>query len=216
LERQQIEDNVGPYLTVSREHGAGGSEIARRVGELLGWDVLDGELLDCMAEQYGTPRSLLEFVDETQLGWMTSLFNSWAGKQRLTQEAYVHRISQLMLLAAHHGNVIVVGRGGRFILPRDRGLSIRILAPLEFRAEQVMLQRGISMSDARTLIKKVDKERQAFKAKYFHHNAADPHEYDLVINVEKLDQENTAKLVASAVRSWLEASGIRSPVIHGA
>ena len=211
LENRKVEENVGPYLTLSREHGAGGSEIAHRVGDVLGWQVLDSEMLDHMAEKYGTPRSLLEYVDEKRVSWLESLFNSWAGQRGLTQEAYVHRISQLMLLAAHHGNVVIVGRGGRFILPRERGLSVRILAPLDFRAEQVMLARGIKFDEAMRLIQKVDRERQAFQTQYFHHNTTDPHEYDLLINVEKLDQEDTVELIVSAIRAWQKKSGVEAP-----
>ncbi len=203
LLNRKIDANVGPYLTISRETGAGGNAIARRVGALLGWQTLDGELLDCMAEKYGTPRSLLQFVDETEVSWLESLFASWNGKRGLSQEAYVHRLSQLMLLAAHHGNVIFVGRGGRFILPRERGLAVRIIAPFEFRAEQIMLARGISMAEARLQIQQADRARQAFATKYFHHNSADPHEYDITINVEKVDQRAAAELIAAEVRLWM-------------
>lgn len=208
LENRNVEENVGPYLTVSREHGAGGSEIAHRVGEILGWQVLDAQMLDYMAEKYGTPRNLLEFVDEKQVSWLGSMFSSWAGKQGLTQETYVHRISQLMLLAAHHGRVIIVGRGGRFILPRERGLSVRILAPLDFRAKQIMFQQGIQYTKATQLVQRIDRERRSFQQKYFHHNSADPHEYDWVLNVEKLSRQDAAELIVSSVRCWLKKSDL--------
>ncbi len=45
---------VGPYLAVSRESGTGGGQSARLVGEMVGWEVLDRELLDCLAELYRT------------------------------------------------------------------------------------------------------------------------------------------------------------------
>jgi len=63
LEKGKIDENVGPYVAISRETGAGGGEIARLVGEKLGWDFLDREIIDYMAEKYGTPRDLVEFVD---------------------------------------------------------------------------------------------------------------------------------------------------------
>jgi len=211
LKNRNVEENVGPYLTVSREHGAGGSEIARRVGELLGWEVLDHELLDQLAEKYGTPRDLLEYVDEKNIDWISSMFESWTSSRGVTQIAYIHRMSNLLLLAAHHGNVVIVGRGARFILPRERGIAVRILAPIEFRAEQIMLREGITFAEAKQFAQQADRERQAFKEKYFHHRAADPHEYDLVINVQKLDLEDAVNLIVSAVRSWQTKSGVRSP-----
>ncbi len=57
--------NVGPYLAISRESGTGGGQIARLVGEMTGWAVLDRELLECLAELYRTSPAVLNLVDET-------------------------------------------------------------------------------------------------------------------------------------------------------
>lgn len=56
LSKGNLSANVGHHLTISRESGTGASEIARKVGEKLGWNVLDGEIVDQMAARYGTPR----------------------------------------------------------------------------------------------------------------------------------------------------------------
>src|SRR5262245_2625419 len=78
----------GPYIAVSRQAGAGGGRIARLVAEQLGWEVLDKELLDFMAERYRVPRDLLEFVDEATANWMHETFGSWLDRQVVTQDAY--------------------------------------------------------------------------------------------------------------------------------
>jgi cytidylate kinase len=169
---------------------------------------LDEEIVDYLASEYGTPRSLVEFVDEKQIHWLEDLFTSWIEGQRFTSTTYVHGLVQLSLLAAHHGNVVIVGRGAQFILPHDRGLSVRILAPIDFRVEQVLLQRGLSATEARRHVVESDRQREAFVKQHFHHRATDPHMYDLVINVEKLGQEDAADLIADAARSWMKKSGI--------
>lgn len=208
LAKGKVEENVGPYIVVSRETGAGGSEIARKVGGKLGWDVLDKEIVDYLAAEHGTPRSLVEFVDEKHISWIEDIFASWIEGLGFTSSTYVHRLNHLLLLAAHHGNVVVVGRGARFILPPERGLSVRILAPLDFRVEQVLLQRGLSAKEARKFIETSDRQREAFVKEHFHHKAADPHVYDLVINVEKLLQDDAVDLIVDAARSWMKKSGI--------
>jgi cytidylate kinase len=208
LAKGKVEENVGPYLVVSRETGSGSSAIARRVGEILGWDVLDEEIVDYLASEYGTPRSLVGFVDEKQVPWLEDLFASWIEGQRFTSTTYVHGLVQLLLLAAHHGNVVIVGRGAQFVLPHDRGLSVRILAPLDFRVEQVLLQRSLSVKEARRVVAESDRQREAFVKEHFHYRATDPHMYDLVINVEKLVQEDAADLIADAARSWMKKSGV--------
>jgi cytidylate kinase len=134
------------------------------------------------------------------------VFASWIKGQEFTSSAYIHRLYHLLLLAAYRGNVVIVGRGARFILPRERGFSVRILAPLEFRVEQVLLQRGLSAKEARKVVEQSDREREAFVKEHFHHKASDPHQYDLVINVEKLDQEDAADLIVDAARSWMKTS----------
>jgi cytidylate kinase len=77
LIKGKVEENVGPYIVVSRETGAGGSQIARMVGQKLGWDVLDKEIVDYLASEYGTSRSLVELVDEKHVSWIENIFTSW-------------------------------------------------------------------------------------------------------------------------------------------
>lgn len=209
LARGRVEENVGPYIAVSRETGSGSSAIARRVGQELGWDVLDEEIVDFIASEYGTPHSLVKFIDEKQIHWLEDVFTSWIEGQSFTSTTYVHGLVQLLLLAAHHGNVVIVGRGAQFVLPHDRGLSVRILAPLDFRVERILLQRGLSAQEARKVIAESDRQREAFVTEHFHHKAIDPHMYDLVINVEKLAQDEAADLIVDAARSWMKKSGVR-------
>ncbi len=210
-DKGNVKENVGPYIVVSREAGAGGSEIARLVGQKLGWDVLDKEIVDCLASQFGTPHSLVEFVDEKHISWIEEVFSNWLEGQGFTSSTYVHRLNHLLLLAAHHGNVVIVGRSARFILPPQRGLSVRIVAPLDFRVEQVLLQRGVNENEAREIVEESDRQREAFVKEHFHHQAADPHMYDLVINVEKLVPEDAADLIVDAARSWMKKSGVTIP-----
>ena len=110
----------GPYLTISREAGAGGSQIARLVGEAVGWEVLDRKLLECVAERYHTSPAVLELVDETTANWITELFGHWIDPTSVSQMQYICRVSRVILMAARAGKVIFVGRGAIRIAPRAR------------------------------------------------------------------------------------------------
>lgn len=195
--------NVKPYITVSRETGAGGSEVARKVALQLGWDLLDKEIVDYLTEHYGTPRSLVESVDETHRTWFQEIVTSWITGLSFPETTYTHRLGRLFLTAARHRNIVIVGRGARFFLPRERGFSVRIIAPLEFRVEQTMLQRGISEQEARDFVAKSDRGREAYIREHFHNNATDPHQYDCVVNVETLNQSEAVQLITDAARTWL-------------
>jgi cytidylate kinase len=200
---------IGPYLTISRESGAGGSRIARLVGETIGWEVLDRELLECLAERYHTSPALLELVDETTSNWITEIFGNWINPASVSQMQYVFRLSRVILMAASGGKVIFVGRGAQFLLPHDRGLSARLVAPLKYRVQQIMERRHLSFEEARNYVEKTDAGRQDFVRQYFHHDVPDPHLFDLVVNVEKLGPERAAHLIAETLASCFDAH--RSP-----
>jgi hypothetical protein len=92
--------NVGPCLLVSRELGAGGGQIASKVAQRLGWAHMDKEIIEKLASQYGTPRAVLDAVDEKKMGWLADLFNGWIEGHGFSQLSYVNRLGRLFNMAA--------------------------------------------------------------------------------------------------------------------
>jgi hypothetical protein len=195
---------LGPCLFVSRQTGAGGSEIARRAANCLGWHLLDKEILDQLSSQYGMSRVMLDVVDEKKVAWLADMLNGWFEGKGFSQLAYVHRLHRLFVAAAQRGNVVIVGRGARFMLPRRAGFSVRIIAPLEERIREIVARLGLSAGEARAYIQRMDKLRDDFLESFFHHEARDPAVHDLVINTEQLGAENSLDLLHSAVHAWLK------------
>jgi len=203
---------IGPYLTISREAGAGGGRIARMVGEAIGWEVLDRKLLECVAERYDTSPAMLELVDETTTNWIAEMFGNWLNPASVSQMQYVCRLSRVILMAARQAKVIYVGRGAQFVLPRERGLRVRIVAPLDYRIQQIMERQHLSFEEARDYVAKTDAGRQDFVRQYFHHDVPDPHLFDLVVNVEKLGPERAAHLIVDALASCFDKHFITAKV----
>jgi cytidylate kinase len=200
-----FEQQLGPCLFVSRETGAGGGEIARRAAERLNWHLLDKEILDQLSSRYGTSRVMLDVVDEKRVNWLADLLNGWVEGHGFSQLAYVVRMHRLFAAAADRGNVVIVGRGARFMLPREAGFSVRIVAPLRDRINRVVAGRGVSPGEARAYIERMDQQRNEFVERYFHHDVTDPHAHDLVINTEQLGTESSLSLLLSAMQSWLNS-----------
>ncbi|MCA9170087.1 MAG: cytidylate kinase-like family protein [Planctomycetales bacterium] len=215
LTKRKAQETVGPYLAISRELGTGGGEIASLVAQSLDWEVMDREIIDYMVEKYGTPRELVNYFDEKHTSWLEEVFDSWIKGQRFTESTYVHRLTRLLLLAANHGKVVIVGRGAAFLLPRSRGLSVRIVAPLDYRIEQVKRMRDATEKDARRLIEDSDRQRAEFIKSHFHHDACNVHEYDLVVNVEKIDPSDAVDLITTTVKTWLQKQGAET-LVHDA
>lgn len=202
--------NVGPCLIISRELGAGGGQIASTLAHRLGWAHMDKEIIEKLASQYGTPRVVLDVVDEKKVGWLADLFNGWIEGRGFSQLSYVNRLGRLFNMMAKRGKVVIVGRGAKFLLPKGAGFSVRIVAPIEFRVEQLVLRRGVTAQEARRLIRKSDTDRKSFVKTYFHHDVTDPHVHDLVINIKQVTHNAAVQLIYDAVQFWLKGRGFHT------
>jgi hypothetical protein len=188
------------YLCISREAGAGGGLIAHVVGQELGWEVLDKNLLDRVAERFRCNRGMLELVDETESSWVYDVLGTWMDRKIITHDKYVACLGRVVLAAVRHGNVVLVGRGAQFILPREKGLAVRLIAPRKYRVERIIEREGLSQTEAGRLVDETDHGRREFAMRHFHQDIGDPHLYDLVINVERLGPDNAARQILAAVR----------------
>ena len=119
-------------------------------------------------------------------------------------------LSRVILMAAQAGKVVYVGRGVQFLLPHRRGLVVRLMASPGYRVQQIAERRHLSYDKARDYVEKTDAGRQEFVRQYFHRDIADPHLYDLMVNVERIGPQRTAQLIADALASCFDAR--RSPL----
>jgi cytidylate kinase len=200
--RQRLEEatpspkpSIHPYIAISREAGVDAGEIAKLVAEKLGWKVFDRELLDYMAEHYNWSRVALDYVDERTASWVHETFGKWLDQQLVTQAEYVSRLGKILLLAAQHESNVFVGRGAQFILPREVGMTVRIIAPKEQRIKRIMERRQCNRQSAAHFADETDKGRADFIHRYFRQEVADPHLYDLTINLAHTSREAAVDLI---------------------
>ena len=192
---------IHPYVAISREVGVDAGEIANLVAAKCNWKVIDREVLDYMAEHYHWSRVALEYVDEQTASWFHDTFAKWLDNQIVSQAEYVSRLKSIVLMAAQHESTVFVGRGVQFILPREHGLAVRVIAPIKQRISRIAERRQCSLSDAERFIHETDKGRGDFVRRYFHRDVADPHLYDVVLNLEYTPREVIADSIISHCRS---------------
>ncbi len=198
---------TGPYIAISRQAGTGGTEVAQLIAKRLGWDILDKEILDFMAEYYGMPRAMLEFVDETRASWLQDFLSSWLDTHQVSHEKFVVYLERIIFLAAIYGSVVFVGRGAHCILPLSSGLSVRLVAPLEYRIARQMHRLHVSRQEAKRQLTRVDTERDDFHRRFFHHDVKRPCAFDLTINTACFSEQDTAELIVEAFeRAELETA----------
>ncbi|GAB4142910.1 cytidylate kinase-like family protein [Thermopirellula anaerolimosa] len=191
---------IKEYVVLSREAGSGAEEVALLIGQRLGFPVIDKDVLKLIAERYCVEHSLLEAVDETRGNWVREILGTWLDAHLITPDKFLVCLQRVVTAAAKREHAVFVGRGINFILPPDKGLSVRLVASERYRIARVCRDHQVSESEARRLIREWEAGRREFVARFFHHDVGDPHSYDLVVNVDRWGNEGAADLIATAFR----------------
>jgi cytidylate kinase len=165
-------------ITIEREYGSGGGEIAQRLATQLGWKLWDQLLTEEIAKLAECPKAVVEVREERNDPLYYRLFKSFlrgsyegsinAHKLKLVDsetilkftEHVVHKVSRA-------GNSVIVGRGAQHFL-RDRQDTLRVFlyAPRDAKVRR-LLARGKTQEEAVQLVDSVDRERADFIQKYF-------------------------------------------------
>jgi len=165
-------------ITIEREYGCGGGEIAQHLAEHLGWKLWDHLFTEEIARLANCPKAVVECREEKRDPLYYRLFKSFlrgsfegsinAHKLKVVDsECIVKFTEQVVLKAAEGGNCVLVGRGSQHFL-RDRQDTLRffLYAPREDKVRR-LLARGESEKDAWERVDTVDRERRDFIEKYF-------------------------------------------------
>jgi len=188
----------GPIITVSREAGAGGSDIARRLAKAMEMDLIGGQIIQHVADSAKMSRRVIESLDEREVTFRETLLSSLFGENRPWPGEYLHHLTRVIGTIGIFGNVIIVGRGANYVLPKEKIFRVRVIAPMELRIKYFMEDRGYTKAEAEQYIVKRDGNRKAFVRKYFNVDIANPTDYDLIINTEKISMAAATESVIVA------------------
>ncbi len=181
---RQNQETLGawPVITISREFGARGRSLAKKLGKLIGFKVWDKELLSAIAQEAGADERLLASLDERRRKMIDdALYSSFMGfKHSNTQ--YFRSLLRVVHTIGAHGKSIIVGRGSNYIIKSSKALRVRIICPIEKRMDYLAEREGITKKNAQKLIKARDAERNDFIRHYFKQDSGNSHDYDLVLN----------------------------------
>jgi cytidylate kinase len=206
-----------PYtITISRETGAGGSEIARRLAEVLKMDLMGGQIIKRVADNAKMSTNVVETLDEKAVSRVDSMINSLFVSRHLSPDSYLRHLTWVLGTIGEHGNAIIVGRGANFVLPKEKTFRIRFVAPKEFRVQHFMTSRGMTKTDATKYVQKRDEDRMGYIKNYFKADASDPSHYNMVINTEMTGIEGAVKIVVDAFHEWVKKAEQKSLPVKSA
>lgn len=178
-------------ITISRQMGSQGNEIAWQVALQLGWRWVNRELINRSALAAKVPQVALAEIDELSLFGLRPSAKEW--------RAYQGQVERLIRDMADEGGVVIVGRGGQVVL-RDRPdvLHVRVIAPFETRVSWLQQKEKISVEAAQARLRESLKARAQYLQRSYDVQVDDPALYHLVINTGLVSVSQATDLVVQA------------------
>lgn len=199
IQRRERTRAVLPVVTISRQMGTGGSEVAQKLVEILGppWRVWDQQIIDAIANHAEVRKEMVQSLDEQAQSEIETVVKSLLGVGVIESPSYHKHLAEVLLTIERAGFAIILGRGANFLLPR--ALRVRLKASLPVRIERVMKQMNLTREQAERVIHQSDRQRAAFVKQMFGRQIDEEGAYDLIIHTDDLSPEGAARIIHTAV-----------------
>ena len=200
--------NKLPFVTISREYGCCGYQLALKLAEIFNeefkpeplWAAYDRKLLERLMIDTGLSSSLIDTLTGKARNKLTDLIQTTFSK--FPPQVAVHKkLVETIAMLAMNGHSIIVGRGGNMVTKEmESGFHVRLMAPADSRSEKIAKAMNVTKVEAAKIIKEKTKQREDYMKEFFKIDIGDPHHYDLIINDGIFSIENSARLIIEAMK----------------
>ena len=181
-------------ITISRQTGSLGDEIAKATAEKLGYEYIEKSQISKALSSLGFSVSEIDRYDEKKPNLWQSL--------KTQKESFAHLIRAAVYKLASRKNVVIVGRGGQVILKDVPGvLHVRVIAPYATRVSRLMKQEKYDGKTAERIIRQSDRDSSGYLSTYFDTNVDYSQLYDLVINTRAMTLNEGVELITRAANA---------------
>lgn len=188
-----------PFVTISRQAGAGGTTLAEQLVERLNhrrprpqWHCFDRQLVEKVANDHKIAESLIEQLESSAHSWVESIWAGLPGDRSdrwLDEDEVYRRVATTIRSLAQRGHCVIVGRGGAYITQRlEGGVHVRLVAPLAYRIDQFAAQHQLTRREAGAEVRRIDRNREAFYRRYWPREMLDPIHFTATFNTADLTE----------------------------
>jgi cytidylate kinase len=211
-----------PVITIGRQFGAGGNTVAQMLAHELHSEILDSRIIDEVAHRLQLPKEEVEAEDEQPGSFLARLLmalgsasteplippeaTAWTPPNAAptfdTRKAVLAITQHVIEEAARSGNVVIVGRGGAYILRDFPGaLHVFLRAPEAIRVKTIMARFNLkSEEEARRRLKQADENWTSYIRQVYGHDRNLPSHYDLVVDTGRLGYDTTVDAILAALK----------------
>ena len=191
-------------ITIGREHGSNGHDIAKALAKELGCPCYDKEIVDYAADNSNFSKEVFNSYDEKRVSTYIVPSPHYFGMNegfRMNIKIASAQFEAIRKLA-DNGDGIFVGRCADYVLRnRDDVVSVFVKAGLPFRIKTIMERKNLSEDQAKKLIKEVDKDRSSYYKYYTDQIWGDCEFYDLCIDSGKTGIDGAVKVIKSFIEA---------------
>lgn len=202
-------------ITINRECGTGGREIAYLLGEKLGLKVYDRAILDSIAEQFDMTIENIERVKAQKTNWWSDFCRFYqqfgaashtsSTKPEATPLSVYYAEARVLRELAAQESCIIIGRAGFHVFRDDPdALHMLIIADKDYRIARMAAKYNLSSEEAEALIDNIDYKRDTFVKTVADTSRYDARNYDFVFNVSGLTPEKVVSFLVENIRHKLE------------
>ena len=202
-----------PLITVSRQYGSGGSEIAGRVAAALGWQLYDNAVVEEVARRLGMSTADVSARDERVPSLPERIASAMAlGVPEVmptvadlaaqpSEERIVEMTKRVIEEAVQAGPAVLVGRGAQSMLAaRADALHVFCYAPTEALESYAITNLGISPAEAHRVVAENNHQREQYVKRHWKRNWRDVANYHLCVNTAWLGLDGAAELIVQVAR----------------
>ena len=194
-------------ITINREVGSGGRTVGRKLAEKLGVKYCDKAVIDGLTHKFGLSPERIEEIKAQKKTWWADINNYYqtlvnSASQPMEAEVKLDNATmfetekRILQELASHDSCVIAGRTG-FMVFREwpNHLNVFIQASMEHRIKRIMNRRNVTLDEARNIISKMDATREAYIKKYEDTTRYDTRNYQLVISMDELTEDDAAELI---------------------
>ena len=212
---------IHPFVTISRQAGAGGHELAETLLEIFaarddvrlfgGWQVFDRRLCEIVADDPAYSKSMSSLLEEEYRTKTNEFFSQLLGPT-IDQDILMRHVFEVVRAVASIGKSIIVGRAGSELTRgMGPGVAVRLVAPEEVRIRGVMEYYELDERAARDKARRLDESRARLLKKHFKVDIDDPTRYDAVWNTGETAIPAIAEAIAVTLQHKVVASQTAVP-----
>ena len=198
-------------ITINREAGSGGKEIAEKLGKLLGVKVYGKEILASIMDKYNLSKEDVEQIKATKRNWWSDFcrfYKQFGTTAAIAYESFevdsvqlYQEEEKILKELAEQESCIIVGRTG-FHIFKDNPDAMRLLiiANPECRIKRLMERQSVNEQGALEIMERADKARENYTKAFAGTSRYDARNYDMVLNVSGFTTDQVAQFLAENVR----------------